>query len=121
MPSSDLRLSTTLLTIPRFGQHYFELGRVPHTSEGLFNVDHFPGRGFHETAAPRSCPLPTSFTAHNSCILQVALVASYNHDRRYTPSLFSLASHSSAFLAKQPIVLFDSVLSFYADHVEKPL
>lgn len=76
------------------------LGRMPHTSKSLFNVDHFPGRSLHETAASRPCPLPTSLTAHNSCILQVALVASYNHDWRYPPSLFSLASHSVAFLAE---------------------
>jgi len=73
---------------------------MPHTSKGLLDIDHFPRRSLHEAAASRPGPLPASLAADYSCVLEIAFVTSNDHDRRYAPAFFSLASYSCTFLSE---------------------
>ena len=73
-------------------------GAKTHTSKSFLNVDHLSGRSFHEATASTPRPFPARLARHDSCLLQIALVASDDHDRRYPPTFSPLAPYTVTFL-----------------------
>ncbi len=90
------------------------------TGECLLNVDHLTGTCLHEATVFALGPLPASFAADDSGILEIAFIAGDDFNGRELPAVFSLASDFGAFFSYESLVFFESILCFDIDHVEEP-